>query len=153
MPLKFNLKVSTAGGDIKVGGVDGEISLNTSGGDIWADRVSGYLKLNTSSGDIKIFSNDASIEAKTSGGDITLEYTGRNKGIDLRTYGGDIEINLPSDFSAKAELSTSDGDITCNLKLNNVEKMSRTKIIGEINDGGHLLIASTSGGDIKIRSK
>lgn len=153
VPAKFNLKISTAGGDIKVGGVDGEISLNTSGGDIWTDRVSGSLKLNTSGGDIKIFSDDASIDAKTSGGDITLEYTGKNKGIELRTSGGDIDINLPSDFNAKVELSTSGGNVSCNFKLNNIEKMSRTKIFGDINNGGNKLIATTSGGDIEVRSK
>lgn len=153
VPANFNLKISSTGGDIKVGGVDGEISLNTSGGDIWADRVSGLLKLNTSGGDIKIFSNDASIDAKTSGGDISLEYTGQNKGIELRTSGGDIDLIVPSDFSAKVELSTSGGDVSCNFKLNNVEKMSRTRIIGEINKGGNRLIATTSGGDIEVRSR
>lgn len=153
VPAKFNLKISTSGGDIKVGGVDGDISLNTSGGDIWADRVTGALRLNTSGGDIKILSNDASIDAKTSGGDITFEYTGQNKGIELRTSGGDIEISLPSDFSAMVELSTSGGDVSCAFKLNNVEKMSRTKIIGEINNGGNRLIATTSGGDIEVRRK
>lgn len=153
VPSRFNLKISTAGGDLKVGGVDGDISLNTSGGDIWADRVSGALRLNTSGGDIKIFSNDASIDAKTSGGDITLEYNGQNKGIELRTSGGDIEISLPSDFNANVELSTSGGDVSCNFKLNNVEKMSRTRIIGEINNGGNKVIASTSGGDIEVISR
>ncbi|GMU96352.1 DUF4097 family beta strand repeat-containing protein [Ignavibacterium album] len=153
VPSNFNLNISTAGGDIKAGGVDGEILLNTSGGDIWADRVTGSLKLSTSGGDIKIFSNDASIDAKTSGGDITLEYNGQNKGIELITSGGDIEIILPSDFTAKADLSTSGGDVSCNFKLNNVKKMSRTKIIGEINNGGNKLIASTSGGDIEVRRK
>lgn len=153
VPANFNLQISTAGGDIKVGGVNGEISLNTSGGDIWADRLTGTVKLNTSGGDIKIFSNDASIEARTSGGDITLEYTGQNKGIELRTSGGDIEITLASDFGAKVELSTSGGDVSCNFKLNNVEKMSRTRIIGEINNGGNKLIATTSGGDIEVRRR
>ncbi len=151
VPTAFNMKISTAGGDIKVGGVDGNIVLNTSGGDIWADRVQGKLHLNTSGGDVKIFSKDASIKATTSGGDISLEYTGENRGIELRTSGGDIDILLPAEFNADAELSTSGGDISCNFKINNVEKMSRTKIIGKINSGGNKLIGSTSGGDIRVR--
>ncbi len=153
VPAKFNMKVSTAGGDIKAGGVDGEISLNTSGGDIWADRLTGMLKLRTSGGDIRIYSNDASIDANTSGGDIKVEYTGHNKGIELKTSGGDIEISLPPDFNAKVDLSTSGGDVSCRFRLSKVEKMSRTRIIGEINNGGNKLFASTSGGDIELTYK
>lgn len=153
VPEKFNLDISTAGGDIKVGGVIGNISLKTSGGDIWADRIAGNLRVNTSGGDIKIFSNDASIDARTSGGDITLEYFGENRGIELRTSGGDIEIKLPLDFNASVELATSGGDVDCDFKLNRVEKLSRTKIIGELNNGGQKLIAKTSGGDIEVKSR
>lgn len=153
VPTNFNLKVNTAGGDIKVGGIYGEIKLNTSGGDIWADRVSGKLNLNTSGGDIKIYSKDASIIAQTSGGDIDLEYSGTNKGIELRTSGGDIQIKLPSDFDARVELTTSGGDVNCGFKLNNVEKLNRSKIIGDLNNGGQLLLAKTSGGDIEVKRK
>lgn len=153
VPEKFNLDISTAGGDIKVGGVNGEIYLNTSGGDIWADIIAGNTRVNTSGGDIKIFSNDASIDALTSGGDITLEYFGENRGIELRTSGGNIEIKLPSDFNASVELATSGGDVNCDFKLNRVEKLSRTKIIGELNNGGQKLNAKTSGGDIEVKSR
>ncbi|MCX8105068.1 MAG: DUF4097 domain-containing protein [Ignavibacterium album] len=153
VPVKFNLNVNTAGGDIKVGGVEGEIKLNTSGGDIWADRVSGNLNFNTSGGDIKIYSNDASIIASTSGGDIDLEYSGENKGIELKTSGGDIEILLPAGFDADVELSTSGGDVDCNFKLNDVEKLSRTKVIAKINNGGNKLTAKTSGGDIEVNHR
>lgn len=153
VPAKFNMNISTAGGNIKVGGVNGEIYLNTSGGDIWADRVTGNLRANTSGGDIKIFSYDASIDGNTSGGDIILEYFGENKNIKLRTSGGDIKIKLPSDFNARVELATSGGDVNCDFKLNKVEKFNRTKIIGELNNGGQKLIAKTSGGDIEVKSR
>lgn len=153
VPPKFNIYTSTSGGDIKVGGVNGGINLETSGGDIWGDRIEGNFKASTSGGDIKIFSNNAKIEASTSGGDITVEYTGSNLGIDVETSGGDIDIIVPSDFNAKAELETSGGDVECNLTLNDVKKLSSTKIIGNINNGGNLLSASTSGGDISVRKK
>jgi DUF4097 and DUF4098 domain-containing protein YvlB len=153
IPENFNSDISTAGGDIKVGGINGEIRLNTSGGDIWADRISGNLIANTSGGDIKIYSDNASIDARTSGGDISLEYSGVNKGIELRTSGGDIEIKLPNDFNADVQLETSGGDVECDFKLNKVEKYSRSKIIGVINSGGQKLVAKTSGGDITVSGR
>ena len=106
--------------------------------------ISKYL----SNEDLKSIS--AKIEANTSGGDIELEYTGVNQGIELKTSGGDIDIKVPADFNAKAELKTSGGDVDCNLILNNVTKLSETKIDANINKGGKPLIAVTSGGDVSV---
>ena len=102
---------------------------------------------------INIFCKNAKIEASTSGGDIDLEYTGINQGIELKTSGGDIDVKIPADFDAKAELKTSGGDVDCNLTLNNVSKLSESKIDANINKGGKPLIAITSGGDISVYKK
>ena len=153
VPGNFNIDANTAGGDIKVGGVKGEINLKTSGGDIWGDRFEGNFTAKTSGGDITLFCNNAKIEANTSGGDIELEYTGSNKGIELKTSGGNIDIKVPKDFNAKAELKTSGGDVDCNLTLNNVKRLSETKIDANINSGGAPLIAVTSGGDVSVYKK
>ena len=153
VPNNFNINANTSGGDIKVGGVKGSIGLKTSGGDIWGDRFEGNFTAKTSGGDITLFCNNATIDANTSGGDIELEYTGTNKGIELKTSGGDIDVKVPQDFNAKAELRTSGGDVDCNLTLNNVKRLSETKIDANINNGGAPLIAITSGGDISVNKK
>ena len=153
VPENFNINANTSGGDIKVGGVSGGIYLKTSGGDIWGDRFEGNFIAKTSGGDINIFCKNAKIEASTSGGDIDLEYTGINQGIELKTSGGDIDVKIPADFDAKAELKTSGGDVDCNLTLNNVSKLSESKIDANINKGGKPLIAITSGGDISVYKK
>ena len=93
------------------------------------------------------------INAETSGGDINLEYEGENKGIDLSTSGGDIDINLPKDFKASMELSTSGGDVSCSLNMSNVKKSSGSRLIGDLNGGGEKLYAHTSGGDITVTGK
>lgn len=153
VPKNFNINANTSGGDIKIGGVNGGIYLKTSGGDIWGDRFEGNFFAHTSGGDINLFCSNAKIEANTSGGDIELEYTGINKGIELKTSGGDIDVRVPADFDAKALLRTSGGDVDCNLVMNNVTKLSETKIDANINKGGKPLIAITSGGDVTIYKK
>lgn len=153
VPSKFNIYANTAGGDIKIGGVNGGITLKTSGGDIWGDRFEGNFVAKTSGGDIKLFCNNAKIEANTSGGDIELEYNGINKSIELNTSGGNIDIKVPQNFDADVDLNTSGGDVECNLPLNNVKKLSETKVIGSLNKGGALLTAHTSGGDITVYKK
>ncbi|MBS4034840.1 MAG: DUF4097 family beta strand repeat protein [Ignavibacterium sp.] len=152
VPSSFNVEVSTAGGDIKIGGVNGNILLNTSGGDIWVDRCTGTVDTKTSGGDINIFTSNSPVNARTSGGDIDLEYSGSNKGIELKTSGGDIDIKVSIDIKASVELSTSGGEVNSKeITLSNNSRMSRSKIIGDINGGGEKLIARTSGGDIEIK--
>jgi len=152
-PTKFNLDINTSGGDIKCGGIEGMIVLNTSGGDIWADKCSGNINVSTSGGDVFLFCKDATIQAETSGGDIELEYTGENMGIDLSTSGGDIDIKLPSDLTASLDLSTSGGDVSCSMNLSNISKSYETSLEGDLNGGGKMVVAHTSGGDIDVREK
>ncbi|HSW54364.1 MAG TPA: DUF4097 family beta strand repeat-containing protein [Ignavibacteriaceae bacterium] len=153
VPAQFNLEISTAGGDIKCGGITGKAELNTSGGDIWADKFSGVMNASTSGGNIFLFCRDANIEAETSGGDIKLDYEGENKGIDLSTSGGDIEVKVVKEIKASMELSTSGGDVSCSLNMSNVKKSSGSRLIGDLNGGGQKLFAHTSGGDITVSEK
>ena len=153
VPEKFNAKIHTSGGDLKLGGVEGDHQLTTSGGDIMCKGFSGSLDLSTSGGDIALVGNDSNISASTSGGDIKLEYDGENLGIDLSTSGGDIFVKLPSYFDAAMELSTSGGEVSCNLTLNNASKLSEHKIVADLNNGGMDFSAHTSGGDIDVMKK
>ena len=81
----------------------------------------------------------------------SVSYT--HLGIELKTSGGDIDVRVPADFDAKALLRTSGGDVDCNLVMNNVTKLSETKIDANINKGGKPLIAETSGGDVSVYKK
>ena len=153
IPEKFNTKIHTSGGDLRLRGVEGSHDLNTSGGDIVCKEFRGKLEASTSGGDVVLVGSDCAIIAQTSGGDIKLNYSGENMGIDLSTSGGDILIKLPENFDAAMELSTSGGDVSCNLSLNNVIKLSESKIIADLNNGGKEFIAHTSGGDIDVRKK
>ena len=146
-----DLKATTSGGDIVLDRNKGEISVTTSGGDIDAKNFDGNLYASTSGGDIKLKGTNSKVHAETSGGDIDLEYWGTNKGIDLSTSGGDIYIKLPADFSASVRLSTSGGEVSTDIGVNNVKKMSSHKLEGELNKGGSPLHATTSGGDIIVR--
>ena len=51
------------------------------------------------------------------------------------------------------ELSTSGGDVSCNLNLTNVQEKTEDEIIADLNKGGKMFSASTSGGDISVRKK
>ncbi len=187
LPKQFNMKVSTAGGNIKVTGlngtmngrtsggnilltdVDGTMEFRTSGGNISVDRSKGALQAKTSGGNIKIESADGDVdvstsggnisatdikgklEAETSGGHVKAKLTGPNKGITLRTSGGDIAVWAPKDIKAALDATTSGGEVTCELPVTVIGKIKSTKIQGDINGGGPAITLRTSGGDIDIR--
>ncbi len=148
--LKGNLFCRTSGGDIHLNKSAGGMNVSTSGGDIEGRDFYGELKASTSGGDIQLESGDAKIYANTSGGDISLKYNGPNKGIELGSSGGDIVVRVPADFNAAADLHTSGGDIECNITTNNIKKISSSKFIADLNNGGDPLIIRTSGGDITV---
>lgn len=153
VPKKFNAKLHTSGGDIKLTEVEGEHQLNTSGGDIECKNFLGSLDASTSGGDIDLYGGNSTITAHTSGGDIMLDYSGKNMGIDLSTSGGDISVRLPSNFNACMDISTSGGDVSCGLTMNNATKISSHKLIADLNNGGEKFYAHTSGGDIDVVKK
>jgi len=171
VPKNFNTKVNTGGGGISIQGVSGYIDLSTSGGGITFEDVSGKcnvstsgggitgnnfqgdLDASTSGGGISLSGSNSKIKAETSGGSISLDYEGVNKGIYLSTSGGSIQINLPEDFNAHAKLYTSGGGIRCNLPTNNIDEISSTKFVADLNKGGNLLYAETSGGGITVSKK
>jgi len=144
------LKASTSGGDINLDDNKGKLTVSTSGGDIKAKSFDGDLNASTSGGDIKLKGTNSKIDAETSGGDIFLEYWGENKGINLSTSGGDIYIKVPEDFNANVRLASSGGEVSTEIGVNNVKKVSSHKLEGELNNGGSQLNATTSGGDVVV---
>lgn len=153
VPKSYNTKVSTSGGNIGVKNLTGNIEGKTSGGDISVIDFNGDLEVSTSGGNVELKGGNSRIDASTSGGDVKLDYWGENLGIDLSTSGGDITVYLPADFSAKANLKTSGGSISCELTTNNVVKISSSRFEADLNKGGKNLTCHTSGGDIEVKKK
>lgn len=129
VPSSFNNKISTAGGDIRLGDVKGNNNLKTSGGDVWVKNTTGKLSLATSGGDIHLDKTSGEMKVSTSGGDIDgKDFSGS---LDASTSGGDIKL---ISGTAKVTASTSGGDISVDYS--------------GTNNGIEL---TTSGGDITLR--
>lgn len=127
IPKKFNVEVYTAGGDIKLQNVEGNVVLKTSGGDINLSGLNGNTEVSTSGGDIKFSDTYGNAELSTSGGDINgnkfsgkiivstsggdISLAGKDATIEASTSGGDISLDY-SGQNQGIELSTSGGDIT-----------------------------------------
>lgn len=151
--LSGNIKAKTSGGDIKLKNVTGKLDVSTSGGDINCKDVVGELYASTSGGDIVVDYISGMIEAFTSGGDIKITIQDEFKGLQAKTTGGDIFINLPAFAKASVELETTGGEIECDFSNSKTYKVTRKKLLAEFNGGGNKLRAYTTGGDIILKEK
>jgi DUF4097 and DUF4098 domain-containing protein YvlB len=143
--------LNTSGGNLTIKTIKGAVKGETSGGNIRADHVDGDVNVQTSGGDIDLSSIDGSVHAETSGGGITLRLSGENKGIDVHSSGGDINIYMSESVAANLEASTSGGKVRCELPITVKGDMSDEELRGKINGGGNVIRAETSGGDVKIK--
>ena len=149
--VKGTLNGGTSGGDIKVHEIEGPISMETSGGDIRLVALTGDADVKTSGGSIDAESVNGRVDARTSGGNVRLKISGENKGIHAETSGGNIELSIPKAVGAQLDLSTSGGDVTCDMPVTVSGKIREDNIKGTVNGGGSEVYAHTSGGNISLR--
>jgi DUF4097 and DUF4098 domain-containing protein YvlB len=105
-PSRYNVDVSTAGGDVGAAGLTGSATLKTSGGDVTADAIAGDVDVVTSGGNITVSAATGGVHANTSGGNIRI--VGCGGAVEARTSGGDIEIR---EARAQVLAITSGGNI------------------------------------------
>ncbi len=127
VPSRYNVQLSTAGGDIRVSDLQGQAHVKTSGGSIKLGHIDGPVNANTSGGDVSLEGSRAAAEIHTSGGGIRIGDVAGN--LQAKTSGGSIEIRRAgADLYAR----TSGGGITIDEALGTVD-------------------AQTSGGSIQAR--
>lgn len=169
--VKGSLKGGTSGGDVAVKGIEGTVDLNTSGGEVRAENVHGQVRMSTSGGDARMAMVVGDVEAKTSGGNVTVEgvdgavnartsggnvsvrLTGQNKGIHAETSGGNIELVLLKSTNANVDLSTSGGDVNCDLPVTVTGRIHSDEVRGTLNGGGPTILGHTSGGNVNVRAQ
>lgn len=140
----------TSGGSVAVANIVGSVEARTSGGTIHADSVRGDVDANTSGGDIKLLQVDGAIRGRTSGGSVRVGLVGANRGINVSTSGGGIELSLPKGTTGNLDARTSGGNVSSDIPVTSTE-WGDSKLIGTINGGGAEIFAHTSGGSISLR--
>ncbi|MEK7685339.1 MAG: DUF4097 family beta strand repeat-containing protein [Verrucomicrobiota bacterium] len=148
LPRQFNLDLTTSGGSISVGGLEGEVRCRTSGGSISLGRMQGPVWARTSGGNIAVKGCKSAIDVQTSGGNVRLgEVAGS---VTARTSGGSISIgNVAGHITA----TTSGGSIDVAEVLGGIEAStsggSVRACFGKQPEGGCSL--KTSGGNIDVK--
>jgi hypothetical protein len=63
---------------------------------------------------------------------------------------GEIELDLPDDFSADLQITTGDGKVQTDHPIHVVGRLSSRNVSGKIGQGGHLLQIKTGDGHVAI---
>lgn len=148
-----NIQASTSGGRIELQKVAGDASITTSGGPISVDSLDGSLRAHTSGGPIHIANITGRADASTSGGPIQAVFAhGDDRGGNLETSGGSIEVSLDPAVNLDIDASTSGGTVTNDLPLRVEGTTSKSKLRGTLGSGGETLWLHTDGGSIRIVS-
>ncbi len=107
VPKRFNVSLTTAGGNIRVAGLNGTVDARTSGGELSFTKIQGAVDARTSGGNIQANGCSDKLQIQTSGGNISIkDYTGPSAQAD--TAGGNIEV---ATCAGKLQVRTSGGNI------------------------------------------
>ena len=127
VPSRYNVDLSTSGGDIGVGDLQGQARAKTSGGGIKLGAIEGPVNAHTSGGDISVGGARGAADLYTSGGGIDIGDVGGN--LQAKTSGGSVEVRRAG------------GDVFIRSSGGGIE----------IGDAAGTVNAETSGGSIRAR--
>jgi hypothetical protein len=144
--------LATSGGNVDAADINGPVDAETSGGNVVMENIVGNVKGFTSGGDVEFIGVDGRVKGGTSGGNVSVKVSGENKGIDVETSGGDVEIYMKDGVGADVDAETSGGSVDCDFPVTVRGKVRESELHGKINGGGNPIRASTTGGSIRISS-
>jgi len=149
--LNGTIRAHSAGGDLRLRNCSGDAELKSSGGDIIVNFYRGKVEAKSSGGDITINKLTGSAEASSSGGDIKVDFASSSGTTILSSSGGDVKIFAPPDLNAYVDLKSYGGNIEVDFPVK-IEEKTRFELKGRIGKTrASTIIASTSGGDIELR--
>jgi DUF4097 and DUF4098 domain-containing protein YvlB len=155
IPKKIGLECKSSYGNIQLANIAGDVTAGTSYGDITVEAVTGKLRLNTSYGKVdckQIVCTDFS--ANSSFGDVFAVFSNacpNDINVKIATSYGDIDADVPLDFTGDVSIDTSFGKIKTSIPIVIKGELNKSHITGTVGQGGKgILELKTSFGSVKI---
>ena len=144
VPRSTPLELSTQGGSVDVGDIDGRLVCDTAGGKIRIGRVGASARLRTAGGDVVVQDVAGDLTASTGGGNIIAGAI--HGSADLRSGGGHIRV---ARVDGEARMETGGGNIFLDhAGANLVASTGGGRIM--VGEAGGELQAHTGGGGIRV---
>ena len=137
VPRQTSLKLKTTNGCIEARGVRGAFDLESVNGgvDLWSAGGQGRLK--TVNGSITCHLDEFS-----SGGD-----------LELKTTNGGVELHLPEKAGGDLDAKTVNGRVRLDFALEGEIRVKRSRISGQLGDGGGSINLRATNGNISVNRR
>lgn len=148
-------KISTASGNLKASGINGEINLQTASGDVHVSDVDGVIKASTASGEMQIREVTGAVNASSASGNVDVEIERLDGAKDLKfsSASGNVSVKLPNNLDANVHLSTASGSITTDfpLEVKGDEYGPSRSARGQLGSGSRTLRITSASGDVSLK--
>jgi len=154
VPANIRLKAHLVDGSIHGDNLQGDLDLEITDGDIRLSGLKGTVRADGVDGKMSVSGNLKGLNLKTVDGDIRVGLSPAStmaEDWEIRTVDGDVDISLPTDFSADLSLQTRDGKIETEIPLTVTKGISRKKLNGKLGGGGFLFSIRTGDGHISFK--
>lgn len=156
LPRRFDVDLTTAGGDIRLGDLEGKARLGTSSGAIATGMVAGPVDARNAGGDITVAECRRAVTAKTSSGAIRLP---RVEGkVDATNAGGDIVIGsaagpvLAQTSSGAIVLDSCPGDVDVRTAGGDIKIGTVGGSLNARTSSGSVVLKQSRGGQVNVHN-
>jgi hypothetical protein len=136
-----NLKADTASGDIAVGTVVGDARIATASGDARIAHVEGDVKFQAAGGNLTVGTLRGDLRVQAASGSVTVAVAAAGA-FTAHTSSGEVEVGIPEGTAARLELTTGSGVVDNRLGPSDGPAAGDETLI---------VHARTGSGDISIR--
>jgi hypothetical protein len=142
--IQGDATLDSGGGDVAVSRVTGAVTVSSGGGNVTAGDLGGVLDFSTGGGDVggnTLYSSHVTLD--TGGGNVTLVFTEVPSYISVSSGGGDITIVLPRSSTASYDIKnpqSEGGDYSASVPTNGASGNT----ISVDSGGGNISIAEAS---------
>jgi len=147
-------KLSTASGNIEVGGVRGDVQASTASGDVRVQDVAGNINVSTASGQMRVREVAGTVSASSASGNVEVEIARLEGADDMKfsSASGDVNVKMPSNLDAEVNLSTASGSVNTNfpLEVRKPQHGSGERASGRLGNGGRQLKISSASGNVSL---
>jgi DUF4097 and DUF4098 domain-containing protein YvlB len=142
--------------ELTAGGIDidelktQDAEITTSAGSIEIGLLEGKGKIRSSAGNILVSELSGSADMKSSAGSVKTGIVRMDGTVKLHSSAGSVKVDLNEGVSADVILSTSAGNVNCDLPMQ-FSHSGKNRVDGFIGTGGHKLDLSSSAGNISLK--
>lgn len=173
VPVKSQVTVETADGDLDLEHLDGQAVLRTLDGAVRAVDIAGSLRVSTGDGAVRVEGVTGAVEVHTLDGSIAVagrpdalkllssdgavvvrigEGVAMSSDWDIETYDGSIELHVPEAFDAVVDAKTDDGRVSSDVSSQVEDDRSRRELKATIGAGGRTIRLRSGDGRISLRA-